>query len=59
MTGWGTMLPTFSTPSRNLCITVFETAPTVDMDTLLCSNPPHPGRDADIAAAGESGRHLS
>ncbi len=27
-TGWGTMFPTLSTPSRNLCIELFDTAVT-------------------------------
>jgi hypothetical protein len=30
------MFPTFSTPSRNLCITVFETAAAVDIRLPLC-----------------------
>jgi hypothetical protein len=38
-TGWGTMFPTFSTPSRNLCIAVFGAAFAVDITAVLSTGP--------------------
>jgi hypothetical protein len=38
-TGWGTMFPTFSTPSRNLCIAVFGAAFAVDIAAFLSAGP--------------------
>ncbi|MNP61207.1 hypothetical protein D3C76_1563650 [compost metagenome] len=43
-TGCGTMLPTFSTPSRNLCINVLESELAVAMPVLLIDSTCPTGR---------------